>query len=801
MRSELLARYAIGEPIYENEFIVYPAKDQRMDRSVFIVTPDLALKSDKERFDRVWTSVNEAKQLSPLRFVEIEDLVPPTPEDDNFYIVERRPSRTLRQYLEEQEMIAFDKAGEIGRHILEGLATLHGAGYAHNALTDQCIYVSEDYSGLSVRIGNLHLISKIGEHIVPPYAPEFGAPEIYSSGTFSASPALDIYAMGMIAYKLFLPRQTYADVFHSVLIWEDEHQREQSWKNIHVDPANVFPRLDILVPGFPAELAGLVERMQSRDPAGRPPTAADALQEFRNATVGRYIAAPLPGGRPAEAKKKAARKWSAGKIAMIAALLAVCIGVGIVTVPKILGPDPELVASVDAWKAEAAKRQAMAVAAKAPERQKEDEARRSFDTGSKAVTAAEGAVEGKDYEQALAQYKAAVASFGSSLVAIARDDAAKAKAAADAAGAAGAPAFAEADKAMAAAAGSASGDEPGEAIKAYGASKTAFDGLAQAFTALADARKAAGEKHERAEQMGAGELGDFAKAQTQMAQAEAAAGKWLAAEATKGYGEAAGLFDAMIADIMASKDDAAALKRKVAELSASIVARGGGTDPAFTAVQPQIAAADKRFESEAYKVALAAYQPVAAALEALSARGFCPASADLAFEKVEAGSYPVGNVRLMTSSLSQLGSMLGAANGAIAIEKPFCIQTRAVTRADMAAYYAAISDSEGVGNYSSDQQRPADDVPLQTAQDYAKWLSGRLNTVVHLPSAMEWMAGASKMPGAAPADTGDDILLQWSTTPCEAGGNVAFLAQQGATFVVCSDASAGGLFRLAAELR
>ncbi|WP_152971210.1 hypothetical protein, partial [Rhizobium ecuadorense] len=80
---------------------------------------------------------------------------------------------------------------------------------------------------------------------------------IYASGTFSASSALDIYAMGMIAYKLFLPRQTYASVFDSVMVWEDEHQREQSWKNIHLDPSNVFPRLDVLIPGFPEGLASL----------------------------------------------------------------------------------------------------------------------------------------------------------------------------------------------------------------------------------------------------------------------------------------------------------------------------------------------------------------------------------------------------------------------------------------------------------------------------------------------------------------------------------------------------------------
>ncbi|MGO8484540.1 hypothetical protein AB9F39_34890, partial [Rhizobium leguminosarum] len=56
---------------------------------VFIVAPYMALKLDKARFERVWTSINDAKSLTARRFVEIEDLIPPSPEDDNFYIVEK----------------------------------------------------------------------------------------------------------------------------------------------------------------------------------------------------------------------------------------------------------------------------------------------------------------------------------------------------------------------------------------------------------------------------------------------------------------------------------------------------------------------------------------------------------------------------------------------------------------------------------------------------------------------------------------------------------------------------------------
>ncbi|MBB3354404.1 non-specific serine/threonine protein kinase [Rhizobium sp. BK049] len=801
MRSDLIARYTIGEPVYENEFIVYPAQDKRMDRSVFIVAPDVALKLDKARFERVWISVNEAKSLTARRFVEIEDLIPPSPEDDNFYIVEKRPSKTLHQYLEETEMVAYDRAIEIGRHILEGLATLHGAGYAHNALTDQCIYVSEDYSGLSVRIGNLHLISKIGEHIIPPYAPEFGAPEIYASGTFSASAALDIYAMGMIAYKLFLPRQTYASVFDSVMVWEDEHQREQSWKNIHLDPSNIFPRLDVLIPGFPEGLASLVERMLSRDPAQRPRMGADALGEFSRVTTGIQPMAWDPrGGMPQQPEAPKRKKWTLAHFSMIGALLLICIGVGVVTIPKLLRPDPKLVADVGTWKKEAESRRDKAIAAKAPERPSGDEAKLSYDAGAAALTEANALLKDEDYKKALPGYQKAAISLGKSLIAISKENAEKAKSAAAAAGGDKAPSFAEADSKMKAAADSAAAQQMHGAVDNYEAAKTAYDDLAKALTALTAAEKDAAAKRETVTRIGAGDSPDVAKASGLMTEAKAKAEQWQLPAATSGYGDAAKIFATLISDVMAAKDEATALRQKVTDLHASLATRAGPADPTLAALAPKLTEADGRYTAEAYKLAIAAYQPILTDLEALAARGFCPVAPNVAFETIPAGSYSLDNVRLMTSSLKELGGMLGVANGAVKVEKSFCMQARAVTRAEMAEYYTANADPASAQAYAGNPEQPADDVPLAEAQNYTAWLSKQLNAPVHLPSATEWMASAVKlMPEKLPNN--GDIILQWSATPCEAGGNVAFMAQEGSTFVVCSDASAGGIFRVSAELR
>lgn len=873
MRSDLDARYTIGEPSHENEFVVYPATDKRMGWPVCIVEPDLGLKSDKDRLQRAWSSINEAKALPSSRFLEILDLLAPTDFDNAFYIVEKRPGKTLRQYIEEQELIAFDRAVEVIRYMLEGLATLHGAGFAHNALTDRCIYVSEDYSGLSVRIGNLHLISRIGDTIVPPYVPEFGAPDLYRGTVFKAAAAPDVYSAGMIAYKLLMPRRTYAEVFQDVMVWDEEHQRDQNWNNIHLDETKLFPRLDTLVPGLPGPIAQLVERMLSRDPAQRPRDATEALAEFRRVTTGVGMpmsfaaqAAPAPPPTP----PKPPRRWTAPKIAALAILLVLAVGVGVVTVPRLLRPDPELVASVQKLKAEVENRRKLAIAAKAPERPADDVARKDFDAGSTALKAGTGAIEQEDYNTALSSLEAAALSYGRSLTEVSLANTESSREAARQAGGEQAPVFVTAQATVTTAQASLAANDFLPALKGLKEAKAAFDALSADLGTIAAGRKAAEAKREEARRAGGEPSPDFKAASATLDAATAAAGQWKAKDAasgfegaaksygalasamteltdarkqadqarnravaisgpddpeiqkpkaafdaavdkakhwevppaTAGFDEAGQGFKAIIDGVMAAKGDAEAARKRVADLLASLVKRTGATEPTLVAAGPRIVKADGRVTAQAYKLALAEYRPILADLEKLAAQGFCPGPADGTFRTVAAGQYPLAGVRLMTSSMPELGGMLGAAGGAAKIDKPFCVGAHVVTRGEMAAFYKSDGKVDQASPGESEKAQPAADVPWPVAQRYAAWMSNRLGSPVRLPSAVEWMASAVSQPPASSSAASDDgdVALQWSATPCE-GGYVAFLAQASSTFAVCSDASTGGLFRVIGDLR
>lgn len=804
MRADLAARYVIGEPSYETEFIVYPAEDKRLERQVFIVVPDLALKSDKARMDRVWASVNEAKALPALRFVEIVDLVAATDTDPDFYIVERRFDKTLRSFLEEQEAITLEKGIELVRQVLEGVATLHGAGYAHNALTDSCLYVSDDYSGLAAKIGNLHLIAPIGERIIPPYVPEFGPPETHASGTFTASAAVDVYAVGMIAYKIFLPRRIFADVFHTALIWDDEHNREQSWKNIHLDPAMTFPRLDTLLTGFPPAIAALVERMLSREPSSRPRDGVAALEEFRHATLGisglrlqEPVIDAASQTAPKDQDKGRKKTWTPLKIAAVVAILLVWVGVGAVTIPSLLGPDPKLVQMVEVWRKDADARRKEAIAAGAPSRPAADEAFVAYGNGAHALDDGTSALDKKDYKKALGGFQAASDAFDLALLDIARDSAAEARKAAEAGGGAEAPAFKEAAAKSEAAAGEVAAGKRRLAINSFKTAAAAFSSLAAEIDKMAQARTTATERRKIATAMGAQDDPAFAAVEQRFAAAAGAASAFNYAEAAGAYDETAQRYAALIDDILAAREAAETLRAETANLVSDLSQRIGADHPELAPLLPRVREAEALMPVQAYKRAVAAYTPLAEALQALSQRGFCPSAGAVSFSRVEAGAYKINNIRLMTGSLAELGGMLGMANGEIRIATAFCLQDRLVTRGEIADFLAAQGAADEAGQYRSNPEAPADDVPQTVAEDYVRWFSAAHQQPVRLPSAQEWISGVQKSQMPPP----DGVSLQWSATPCNQGGHLAFLAQDGMSFAVCSDDGAGGYVRLAADTR
>ncbi|WP_181699750.1 protein kinase domain-containing protein [Chthonobacter albigriseus] len=797
MRSDLTSRYTIGEPAHENEFVVYPATDTRTGWSVFIVTPDVGLKADKVRADRVWTSVNEAKFLQQQRFVEIVDLLPPVPGDDNFYIVEKRPSKTLRDYFEEHEAIAFDRATEVIGHILEGVATLHGVGYAHNALTDQCIYVSEDFSGLQVRLGDLHLISRTGEPIIPPYAPEFAAPELYRTGRIEASASADVYSVGMLAYKLLLPRSTYRDVFSNVFAWEEPHQREQIWKNLHLDPSIVFPRLETLLPGFPANLAAFVESLLARDPALRPRDCVEALGQFRQLGVLRLApTAHLPERAPAPPKRSF---WTPAKLGLAAAALVIWLGAGAGIYFNYFHVPQELIDQVDAWRKEAENRKAKATAAGVPARGETSQAKASFAAGASALDEGVTLQTEGDYETALAKFETAVDDLGNALLGAAREDAVSAREAAAKAGGEPAPAFADAATKVGDAEKALAAEDLGAAITAYQAAKTGFDTLATDLGKVAEAKTRATAAKDKATRMAADALPAFAPTATAFATADTDAAGWKLPPAADGFAKAADGFEALIAEILAAKDEATTLRQKVADLAATIATRLGPEDPLLADVKPRIASADGRFEVEAFKAAVAEYGPIAADLERLIASGFCPAGEGVAFERLDAGAYSLSNVRLMTSSLSSMGPMLGVSGSDAKIGKPLCVQPRLARRADIAGFLAASGNAAEAEAYRSEPDAPATDVPWTVAESYLAWLSDQLKTPVRLPTAAEWMVDASRRP-PDPLAT-NDFVLEWTSTPCEGGGYVGFLRETETTFAVCSDPATGGVFRPVADVR
>jgi serine/threonine-protein kinase len=220
----------------------------------------------------------------------------------------------LRGFLDERGTLPPAEAATLLAQVAEGLAAAHARSVVHRDLKPDNVLVDRDLDGSPrVRLtdfGIARILDAPG--MTTPGAvvgtPNYMAPELIEGG--EPSPAVDVYALGMMFYELLVGRPPYADQSQSAILLR--HLR-----------AVRRPRA-----GIPKPAWALIQSCVQRDPSRRPVASAlaGALRRIATEMAGRRA---LPrriagaGPRPVVASRRAALSAAA-----VAAVLVATAAVG-----------------------------------------------------------------------------------------------------------------------------------------------------------------------------------------------------------------------------------------------------------------------------------------------------------------------------------------------------------------------------------------------------------------------------------------------------------------------------------------
>lgn len=158
----------------------------------------------------------------------------------------------------------------------KGLAALHGAGILHRDLKPANILMPR--SG-GLRLADFGLsVSAHSQQLVDQGTMRYLAPEVLSN--HPATPASDLYALGMVAYEMLAGRTQYDDAFKAIL--RDQRNQAMRWVKWHTNPKIKPTPLAQLNPSLSPATLELVERLMDKDALRRIQSAQDVLGAIRS---------------------------------------------------------------------------------------------------------------------------------------------------------------------------------------------------------------------------------------------------------------------------------------------------------------------------------------------------------------------------------------------------------------------------------------------------------------------------------------------------------------------------------------
>jgi serine/threonine protein kinase len=282
---------------------VWEAEDRVLRRRVavkILAQPLCASPAVAARFER------EAQAAGRLTHPNIAHVFDYGRDDACPYIVlELIVGSTLRQLLEARGRLPADEAAAIGAQMAAALAAAHEEGVVHRDVKPGNVMVAPDGRAkiMDFGIADAVWLEPMTDTGTIMATAKYISPEVATGG--GATPASDVYSMGVVLYELLAGRPPFA--------------ADSPFAVAHAHAYEIPPPLELVAADAPEELRETVESAMRKDPRERP-RAAELAVALGSAWVATLSMPADPGPSPSSDEPSRARLAGAWVLAGMVAL-------------------------------------------------------------------------------------------------------------------------------------------------------------------------------------------------------------------------------------------------------------------------------------------------------------------------------------------------------------------------------------------------------------------------------------------------------------------------------------------------